>query len=62
MSNPIPHVVEESGDAEDAPNGSIPIALYGAGGGGEAIPAAPSSGDYVLQSSDGVIEWVEVTP
>ena len=35
--NPIPHVVTASGDATDAPDGAIPVALFG-GGGGETGP------------------------
>ena len=31
----IPFVATSTGDAEDAPAGSIPVALYGAGGGDE---------------------------
>lgn len=31
---PVPYVVAESGDAGDAPDVALPIALYGAGGGG----------------------------
>lgn len=34
MADPIPYVVKESGGAGAAPDGSIPIALFGAGGGG----------------------------
>lgn len=33
--DPIPYVVEESGDASDAPSGATPIALFGAGSGGD---------------------------
>lgn len=42
MANPIPHVVSASGAAGAAPHGSIPIALYGADGGG---PVAVAWGD-----------------
>jgi len=34
MADPIPYVVRRSGGAGAAPDGSIPIALFGAGGGG----------------------------
>lgn len=34
MADPIPYVVAQGGSAGAAPEGSIPIALYGAGGGG----------------------------
>lgn len=40
MTNrPIPLVVKEAGEAVDAPEGSVPIALYGAGGQEPAAPA-----------------------
>ena len=34
MADPIPYVVAEGGSAGAAPDGAIPIALFGAGGGG----------------------------
>lgn len=34
MADPIPYVVAEGGSAGAAPDGAIPIGLYGAGGGG----------------------------
>lgn len=34
MAEPIPYVVSEQGGAGEAPDGSIPIALFGASGGG----------------------------
>lgn len=34
MADPIPYVVAEGGSAGAAPEGAIPIGLYGAGGGG----------------------------
>lgn len=34
MLKPIPIVAVETGEVEDAPEGSIPVALYGAGSGG----------------------------
>lgn len=34
MADPIPYVVRGGGSAGSAPDGSIPIDLYGAGGGG----------------------------
>ena len=36
--NPIPYVVDKSGDAASAPGGAIPIALYGADAGGGVTP------------------------
>lgn len=36
--DPIPYVVDASGDASAAPDGSIPIALYGADSGGSTVP------------------------
>lgn len=42
MANPIPHVVAESGDVGQAPAGAIPIALYGAGDGGDSVTPQPA--------------------
>lgn len=42
MADPIPHVVLERGDASDAPEGAVPIALFGAGSGGGGGPIAIS--------------------
>lgn len=37
MASPRPYVVAASGEAAEAPAGSIPIDLYGAGGAGGAV-------------------------
>lgn len=58
MAEPIPYVVEESGASADAPGGSIPIALYGAGSSGPTtvtsanITDATAVGRSVLTASD----------
>lgn len=55
MGNPIPLVVSTDGASGDAPHGSIPIALYGAGGGsggGDVTSVAGKTGDVVLDIAD----------
>lgn len=42
MADPIPHVVTSDGPAASAPEGAVPIALYGAG---VPIAQAPAQAD-----------------
>lgn len=44
MADSIPHIVTTSGASSAAPDGSIPIALYGAG---EPITQAPAQANSV---------------
>lgn len=52
MADPIPYLVAESGTPEEAPNGSIPIALYGAGGGGVGPEGDVAVGRIILNTED----------
>lgn len=57
MADPIPHVVAASGDASAAPDGAIPVALYGAGSSGpttvtsDDITDATATGKSVLTAA-----------
>lgn len=57
MADPIPHVVAASGDASAAPDGAIPVALYGAGPSGpttvtsDDITDATATGKSVLTAA-----------
>ena len=42
MSTPHPLVVTESGSVTEAPEGAVPVALYGEGGGGSSLPEGTS--------------------
>lgn len=52
MKNAIPYLVMELGEKEDAPNGAIPINLYGSGPGGGTSEPGPQ-GDPGLQGEPG---------
>lgn len=55
MADPIPYVVKETGSSGAAPDGAIPISLFGAGGGGGggAVDSVNGkTGEVVLDADD----------
>lgn len=61
MNNPIPVVVQESGDTGDAPQGSIPLALYGSSGGGASNEIRSSDGSVTATAQEDEIFRAAVT-
>ena len=65
MAQPIPVVAADSGDAQDAPAGAIPLAAYGFGGSLDPVVQAlvdagfGTSGQVLTTNSTGDgFEWV----